>query len=161
MSLDPLLGPRPVRVRTAGAAALAASHPGVAVPPARPGQREGVPRTPLEVVARPSRRARRRRVAGVATVAAALTVVTLFALAVFQAALVQGQGRLDRLQRDLAAEQSRHERLVFGVAAQEAPDRILAVALERLGMVAPQKVTYLTPTAEQARAVGAPAGPQP
>ena len=96
----------------------------------------------------------RRRVrvlswAGVVVVAAALLAVVAS-----QAALAQGQFRLQRLQARAAAEQDRYERLRLQVAELESPSRVVAVAQERLGMVPPPDVTYLSPSGPSTAAAG-------
>jgi cell division protein FtsL len=91
-------------------------------------------------------RVRRRRarlfVAGVST----LVVLGLFGIVSLHVALTQGQFRLDRLQARADAQQARYEQLRLQVAELESPERIVAVAQERLGMVSPPAVTYLSPT---------------
>lgn len=99
--------------------------------------------------ARPVHRTRRRgpapdrhlRLAVLTTVV--LTVGTIFGAAAFHVLLVQSQFRLDRLQDTAATEQQRYERLRLEVARLSAPERIVATAAERLGMVAPPEVAYL------------------
>ncbi|MEO7837438.1 MAG: hypothetical protein ABIS21_07340 [Acidimicrobiales bacterium] len=81
-------------------------------------------------------------------------VASLFGLVASHVMLTQGQFRLDRLRARAATEQSRYERLRLQVAELESPSRIVASAQERLGMVPPQSVIYLSP----AGAVSAPAG---
>ncbi len=94
-----------------------------------------------ERVARGGRR-RGRLVAGLVVAVAG----GLLALVASQVVLTQGQFRLDRLQSRAAAEQARYERLRLQVAELEAPSRVVAVAQERLGMVSPPAVTYLSPS---------------
>ncbi|MBK9181215.1 MAG: septum formation initiator family protein [Acidimicrobiales bacterium] len=118
-------------------------------------------RPPLRVVERPERspRARRRRAAAVGVLAALLVFGALFGMTVFQTILVQGQARLDRLDQRIAAEQQRLEGLRVDVAALEAPERIVAEAERRLGMVPPDEVVYVSPPAELAAELGVdPAG---
>lgn len=80
-------------------------------------------------------------------------LVSLFGLVASHVMLTQGQFRLDVLRARAASEQSRYERLRLKVAELESPSRIVAAAQERLGMVPPPSVTYLSPTG----AVSAPA----
>jgi cell division protein FtsL len=103
----------------------------------------------LRIAVRPSR----RRVAGIAFASATVTLLALFAAAVFQTVLVQGQQRLDRLDRQVSQAQDRFDRLRADVAELESPERIVAVANHRLGMVQPDTITYLAPTLEQVVAV--------
>ncbi len=122
-----------------------------------PGLGIGAPQ-PDEVVARRPRlriavRPSRRRVAGIAFASASVTLLALFAAAVFQTVLVQGQQRLDRLDRQVSQAQDRFDRLRADVAELESPERIVTVAHHRLGMVQPDTITYLAPTLEQVVAV--------
>ena len=96
-------------------------------------------RTPSPAVAR-----RRRRL--LLAAAALLACASLFALAAFQAVLVSNQAELDRLAGRAEEEQARFQRLRLEVAQLESPERIVAVAQERLGMVPPAGVTYLSPS---------------
>ena len=78
--------------------------------------------------------------------AAAITVVAaLFALALFHAVIVDRQTSLDNLNQDLEEAQAINDRLRLNVARAEAPERIVAEALYRLGMVEPDRRVYLTP----------------
>lgn len=73
-------------------------------------------------------------------------LVSLFGLVASHVMLTQGQFRLDTLRTRTASEQARYERLRLKVAELESPSRIVATAQERLGMVPPPSVTYLSPT---------------
>ena len=78
--------------------------------------------------------------------AAAVTVViALFALALFHALIVDRQTTLDNLNQELEEVQAINDRLRLNVARSEAPDRIVAEALYRLGMVEPDRRVYLSP----------------
>lgn len=81
------------------------------------------------------------RLALVAT--AVLTVGTIFGAAIFHVLLVQSEFRLDRLHREAAKEEARYEKLRLDVAQLSAPERIVAAAQQRLGMVVPPQVAYL------------------
>jgi cell division protein FtsL len=70
----------------------------------------------------------------------------MFGIVSLHVALTQGQFRLERLEARADAQQTRYERLRLQVAELESPDRIVAVAQERLGMVPPPGVTYLSPS---------------
>jgi cell division protein FtsL len=74
---------------------------------------------------------------------AVLTVGTIFGAATFHVLLVQSQFRLDRLKDAAATQQQRYEHLRLEVARLSAPERIVATAAERLGMVVPPEVAYL------------------
>ena len=78
--------------------------------------------------------------------AASLTVVVaLFALALFHAVIVDRQTTLDSLNGELEQVQAANDRLRLIVAQAEAPERIVAEALYRLGMVEPDRRIYLSP----------------
>ena len=115
--------------------------------PGRPPAEESGDRPILRVVDRslrtPAARRSRARIMGVLV----LTVVAaaLFGLVASHVALAQGQFRLDRLRQNAQAQQDRYERLRLQVAELESPGRIVAAAQERLGMVPPPSVTYLSP----------------
>ncbi|WP_419851326.1 hypothetical protein [Candidatus Poriferisocius sp.] len=78
--------------------------------------------------------------------AAAITVViALFVLALLHAMIVDRQTTLDNLNQELEEVQAANDRLRFNVARAEAPERIVAEALYRLGMVEPDRRVYLSP----------------
>ena len=131
--------------RHAAASPASAPRPGTAPP------RRAAP--PLRVVG-PAPRRRRRRGRLVTVLVSAAVLVSLFGLVASHVMLTQGQFRLDTLRTRTASEQARYERLRLKVAELESPSRIVATAQERLGMVPPHSVTYLSPTG----AVSAPAG---
>ncbi len=81
------------------------------------------------------------RLALVAT--AVLTVGTIFGAAIFHVLLIQSEFRLDQLHQEAAKEQARYETLRLDVAQLSAPDRIVATAQQRLGMVVPPQIAYL------------------
>lgn len=109
-------------------------------------------RPPLRVVrpAESARRsqARRRRLVAASTVL--LVAMTLFGVVVAHVVLTQNQFELQRVQNQAARQQAEYERLREQVAELESPSRIVAAAQERLGMVPPPSVKYLTPKAQQA-----------
>jgi len=92
--------------------------------------------------------------AGAAAVAGILAVV--FALVAIHVLLAQNQFELDRLNTRSAAAEAQYDRLRLQVAQLQSPERVVATAEGRLGMVSPPKVTYLTPNAP-AGATGGPA----
>lgn len=104
-------------------------------------------RPDLRVVdkSRRSPAARRARARLVAWLVLGVVAAALFGLVASHVALTQGQFRLDALRKEAAAQQDRYERLRLEVAELESPGRIVAAAQERLGMVAPPGVTYLSP----------------
>jgi hypothetical protein len=71
--------------------------------------------------------------------------------------LAQNQFRLDRLNTEGASQEARYQRLRLQVDQLESPQRIVATAEGKLGMVAPAGVTYLTPSAPVSPAQPAPA----
>ncbi|MGE3619318.1 MAG: hypothetical protein AB7L84_02555 [Acidimicrobiia bacterium] len=99
----------------------------------------------LRVVRAPERARRLTPRTGV--VATVLVFLGLLALAVSQALLVQGQARLDELDRALAAERDEYQALRQQVADLESPRRIVDTATRDLGMVAPSDLVYLSPRA--------------
>jgi cell division protein FtsL len=82
-----------------------------------------------------------------AVIATGLFVVAvLFGLVGLHVMLAQNQFRLDRLNSRADAEQARFERLRLQVDQLESPQRIIATAQQKLGLVTPGSVTYLTPS---------------
>jgi hypothetical protein len=75
-----------------------------------------------------------------------LLFAALFGVAVSHALLIEGQAHLDELDKQVALEQQRYERLRVESAALESPERIVDEAA-KLGMVPAQDVTWLTPDA--------------
>ncbi len=86
----------------------------------------------------------------IGTLAAAALFLSVFGVVIFQTLLVQGQARLDNLNAQAAAQQERSRDLHQQVADLEAPARIVDAATNRLGMVAPGSVGYLSPSADDA-----------
>lgn len=132
---------------TTDAALAAAPAPRRAPGPTAPTQ----PRH-LRVVA-PAERRRRRLTPATAVLVTASLFATLLAVAVSHTVLVQGQVRLDRLDAELSVEQARYQRLRKDVAEQESPARVVAAAQEQ-GMVTPDDLVYLQPTAPDLSTVG-------
>lgn len=79
-----------------------------------------------------------------ALVGTAVVLLALFALAAAHALLISGQVRLDDARRQLAADTEDVHRLRLRVAELEAPSRVLDVARDRLGMVEPVEVGYIS-----------------
>lgn len=108
----------------------------------RPAPRRDAPRRPdLRVVPRP-----RRRIRALGALVVVLVFGAAFALVVFQTILVQNQQRLDQLEERIDEETDRYQRNRLQIAELESPDHIVAEATQRLGMVPPPGVTYLTPS---------------
>ncbi len=89
--------------------------------------------------------AKRRLLPILGWVAAITAVVALFALATLQALIVEGQTRLDGINAELEQVRAANDRLRLNVARAEAPERVVAVAINVLGMVEPERRVYLTP----------------
>jgi cell division protein FtsL len=85
----------------------------------------------------------------VAVLLTATLFALLFALAMAHTVLVEGQVRLDELDRELTVEQARYQELRQEVATLESPERIVAAAHEQ-GMVTPDDLVYLQPPAADA-----------
>jgi cell division protein FtsL len=75
----------------------------------------------------------------------ALLFLVLFAVAGAQSLLVQGQLRLDTVDKQLREEQARYQELRKDLAQKESPERVVAAAHEQ-GMVTPSDLVYLQPT---------------
>jgi cell division protein FtsL len=105
---------------------------------------------PLRVVTREELREARRRVRArrLVIAAVAFVAISLFGVVIAHVLLMQGQFQLEAMQREAAAQQAEYDRLRLQVAELESPGRIVATAQERLGMVAPPKITYLAPSAD-------------
>jgi cell division protein FtsL len=91
----------------------------------------------------PAQRRARARLMGVLLLV--VVAAALFGLVTSHVALTQGQFRLEDMQAKAEEEQARYERLRLQVAELESPARIVAAAQERLGMVPPPGITYLSP----------------
>jgi cell division protein FtsL len=104
------------------------------------------PRPDLTVVRR--RRARRSLMTKFGVLAFVALFVSVLGVVVFQTLRAQNQTRLDDLDRQVSAEQDRGKSLRLQLATAEAPDRIAALAQQRLGMIPPNDVAYLQPKAD-------------
>lgn len=105
---------------------------------------------------------RRLGIGAITTLVIGAVFTVLFGLVVFHTILVQNQQRLDKLDEGVRTEQARYQQLRLQVAQLEAPQRIVDVATQKLGMVPPDTTTYLTPSADDAAAAAtsASSGPQ-
>ena len=107
--------------------------------------------TPVETAARPPQHLRaaprpsHKLMPMMGWAAAVTVVIALFALALFHAMIVDRQTTLDNLNQELEEVQAVNDRLRLNVARSEAPGRIVAEALYRLGMVEPDRRVYLSP----------------
>jgi len=117
--------------------------------------------TSLRVLERSAPRARRprgdRRLLAVVGGGLLFAAVLAGNVAV-QAQTTQGQFELERLQATARERQARYQQLRLRVAELEAPQRIGERA-RQLGMVEPDEVTYLTPTAATSSVVTPPPEP--
>jgi cell division protein FtsL len=107
------------------------------------------PRSPHLWVVRPETRSRRvtRLITGMLVVA---VFAGLFAIVAVRVVLAQGQAEIDRLSQSIEAQQAAGQDLRLMVAELEAPAHVVAAARQRLGMVTPLAVTYLTPPPQPA-----------
>lgn len=97
--------------------------------------------------------ARGRRITrGLTVLAAAAACAVLFGTVCTHVLLTQGQAELDSLNGRAADAAAAHQQLQVEVAELESPARIVPAARERLGMVPPPTVVYLTPGAPQVAA---------
>lgn len=135
-------------------------RPAPAGPRPRPASRRPENRPHLRVL-RPDETAaeadRRRLVQSLVVAGAVLAALCVFGVVVFHVMLTQNQFRLDALQDQALERQAEYDRLRLQVAELESPDRIVADAQQRLGMVTAPKITYLAPTVEDTPGGAAPA----
>jgi cell division protein FtsL len=139
----------PARARRAPAPKKQQQAP-ARVPSTAPAERRLRVVSDQRVIAAKRRRALRALVLGVG----AVMMGALFALAAFHAMLASGQAELDKIEDRVSDAQARYEQLRLDVAELESPSRIVREAQERLGMVPPPDVTYLTPSEAVAAEVG-------
>lgn len=140
---------RPRAVRATAAAAPVRRPRPEAAPQPRPR-----PRLRLVDDARLKAAHRRRRTRAILFATGLLATGCLFALAAFNAMLVSGQGRLDSLERRVAEAQSQYSTNRLKVAQLESPDHVVQAAQQRLGMVPPPGITYLSPSEQMAAEAG-------
>jgi cell division protein FtsL len=106
-------------------------------------------------------RARRRRTRLTITVAAGLVALSLLGVVAINVMISQDQLRLDRLDAQRDAALARHGDLQLKVTQLQAPARIVGEAEQRLGMVVPSKLTYLTGNGAPVQTTGGGAPPAP
>ena len=126
-------------------AVVPATRRSLAAPQPRrtPATRERRPQ--LRVVEQPA--PRRLSLGAVSTLVVGGVFVVLFGLVVFHTLLLQNQQKLDHLDAQVTDAQAKYQSLRLQVAQLEAPQRIIDVATQKLGMVPPNGTTYLTPAA--------------
>lgn len=113
-----------------------------AMPAAAPARAPARRRGHLRVVDAPPKRRRRVRLTVTGAVVATLTVV--FGLVAFNVFLVQSQFELERLETQVEQQKQEFERLRLEAARLSAPERILRISRQELGMVDPSAITNLT-----------------
>ena len=106
----------------------------------------------LRVVPRVQVRSARQGRRLLITLCTFLTVGLAFGVAASQVFVAQNQDRLDKLNARVRVEQERYDKLRFQVAELESPERVVAAAQERLGMIEPDHVNYVAPVASNAPA---------
>jgi len=106
-------------------------------------QRERRPQ--LRVVDEPT--PRRLNLGVVITLVVGAVFAVLFGVVVFHTVLLQNQQKLDHLNTQVSDAQGEYQSRRLQVAQLEAPQRIIDVATQKLGMVPPDGTTYLTPAA--------------
>ena len=117
-------------------------------PPAPQPRRQPRPAPPqapphLSVVPDPSVQRARRRSRLLTGAAVLLAFLGLFGVVGVHVLLAQGQGDVQHLQDKVAQAEEAQRRLNLQVAQLESPDRVVAEAKNRLGMVAPSTVVPL------------------
>jgi len=112
-------------------------------------------RPQLRVVDEP---ARRLSFGTITALVVGAVFAVLFGLVVFHTVLLQNQQKLDHLNSEVNETQARYQALRLQVAQLEAPQRIIDVATNKLGMVPSDGTTYLTPAADTGASSGAGAG---
>jgi len=122
--------------------------------PQRPGralQPEAVPakRPHLQVVPPNylTTKARRRRARRLAVLGGIVVAAGMFSVVVFHVILTQGQLDIQRLEARAQSASVKEQRLRLEAARLESPERVVQDA-ERLGMVPPATVHYLTPAGD-------------
>lgn len=109
--------------------------------------------TPELRLVTPDAGARSRRITrALAVLVAAAACAVLFGTVCTHVLLTQGQAELDSLNGRAADAAAAHQQLQVEVAELESPARIVPAARERLGMVPPSTVVYLTPGAPKVTA---------
>ena len=96
---------------------------------------------------------RRRRARLIAVVGSVLATGIFFLLAAFNAMLVTGQSRIDDLQERVREAQAEYSANRLETATLASPEHIVQVAKDKLGMVPPPDLTYLTTSEEMAAQV--------
>lgn len=97
----------------------------------------------LRVVGEPAHARAPRRVLKITVVTVVAALLVIFAIALMHVSMAQTAFELDR-QRDILAERrEERQQLALAVALLEAPERIRAEAMARLGMVDPGEVHYV------------------
>lgn len=103
--------------------------------------------SPLRLVTPDAGTRGRRTVRALTLLTSAAACAVLFGTVCTHVLLTQGQAEVDQLEARAADAEAAHQQLQVGVAELESPARIVPAARERLGMVPPPVVVYLTPGA--------------
>ena len=120
----------------------------------RPNPRGGARRTAVRSPRPTQPTSTRRRVSAqqrrrlLVTLCTTITIALAFGVAISQVIVAQNQDRLDKLNRRANEAQQRYEKLRYRVAELESPERVVAAARARLGMVEPDKVNYVPPVVD-------------
>ena len=117
----------------------------------QPQRRAPVPAPPHLRLVDPGLTRERRMTRVVTGALVAFICAGLFAIVGLRVLLAQGQVEVDRLEESIEAAQATRQDLRLAVTELEAPAQIVASARQRLGMVTPVTVTYLTPPPAPAR----------
>lgn len=135
---------RPDRSSSAAAAGATQGAAALALPePRRISAPVDDQRADLRVVPRPVSMWGRRLTAGFWTL---FVVGLLFLAVIMHAALAQRQGQLDDTHVNVERAERDHELLRIEVAQLESPERITAIAA-RMGLVTPDRIRFVTPSA--------------
>ncbi len=107
-----------------------------------------VPQQPRLRVVDEVQRRRGVRFRRTAVIFGLFTICALLLTVAFYVELAQSQFQVDGISKKTQLEQKRYENLSLKVAELSAPQRIISSA-QKLGMVTPQQVTYLTASTSQ------------
>lgn len=142
--MSPTAAPTSARAATAAPVRRRASGRATVAPQAAP-RRTGAGGH-LRVVRPRPRPVRRLRL--LLAVGLLIVVGSVFGLVAFNVFLVQSQFTLERLQGQVERQHAQYQQLRLEAARLSAPDRILQIARQRLGMVEPAKVTAVSVPAD-------------
>ena len=132
--------------------------------PKNPGAEKPVsaaPKRHLKIAPKPPRKFRKLFIAG--TTLGLLGLVAIpFVIVFIHASLLTGQRDLDHLRQERNAQLELRQQLLFDRSLAVAPQRIITIARDQLGMVPAEKIVYLQPAVTPASPpVSVPAQPTP